>query len=42
YYAKAVDWAVEYGVTSGVGGGRFGPNMTCSRGQIVTFLYNSR
>lgn len=42
YYAKAVDWAVEYGVTSGVGNGRFGPNVTCSRGQIVTFLYAAR
>lgn len=42
YYAKAVDWAVEYGVTSGIGNGKFGPNVTCSRGQIVTFLYAAR
>lgn len=41
YYAKAVDWAVEYGVTSGVGNGQFGPSKTCSRGQIVTFLYQA-
>ena len=39
YYAKAVLWAVENGVTSGVGGGRFGSGETCTRGQIVTFLF---
>ena len=39
YYAKAVAWAVENGITTGVGGGRFDPNSTCTRGQIATFLY---
>lgn len=38
YYAKAVAWAVENGITTGVGGGRFDPNSTCTRGQIATFL----
>ena len=40
-YAQAVAWAVEKGVTSGVGGGRFSPDSTCTRGQIVTFLYQA-
>ena len=39
YYAGAVAWAVENGVTTGVGGGRFDPNGTCTRAQIATFLY---
>ena len=39
YYAQAVAWAIENGITAGVGGGRFDPNSTCTRGQIVTFLY---
>ena len=39
YYAGAVAWAVENGVTTGVGGGRFDPNATCTRAQIATFLY---
>ena len=39
YYAKAVAWAVENGITAGVGGGRFDPNATCTRAQIATFLY---
>ena len=41
YYAQAVSWAVENGITAGVGGGRFDPNATCTRAQIVTFLYRS-
>ena len=41
YYAQAVAWAVENGITTGVGGGRFDPNSTCTRGQIATFLYRS-
>ena len=41
YYAQAVAWAVENGITAGVGNGRFDPNSTCTRGQIVTFLYRS-
>ena len=39
YYAQAVAWAVESGITAGVGNGRFDPNSTCTRGQIATFLY---
>ena len=38
YYARAVAWAIENGITAGVGGGRFAPNSTCTRGQIATFL----
>ena len=39
YYASAVFWAVENGITTGVGGGRFDPTAACTRGQIATFLY---
>ena len=39
YYAGAVSWAVENGITTGVGNGKFDPNATCTRGQIATFLY---
>lgn len=39
YYANAVSWAIENGITAGVGGGRFDPNSTCTRAQIATFLY---
>ena len=39
YYANAVSWAVEGGITTGVGGGRFDPTDTCTRAQIATFLY---
>ena len=41
YYANAVDWAVETGVTNGIGDGLFGPNNSCTRAQIVTFLARS-
>lgn len=41
YYSQAVAWAVEGGITAGVGGGRFDPNSTCTRGQIATFLYRT-
>ena len=41
YYAQAVAWAVAHGITTGVGNGRFDPNSTCTRAQIVTFLYRS-
>ncbi len=37
-YAKAVAWAVEEGITSGVSATEFAPGTICSRGQIVTFL----
>ncbi len=39
YYADAVAWAVEKGITNGVGEGSFAPNASCTRGQMVTFLY---
>ena len=41
YYANAVDWAVENGVTNGIGDGLFGPNNSCTRAQIVTFLWRA-
>ncbi len=41
YYANAVKWAVENGITSGIGGGKFAPESTCKREQIVTFLYRA-
>ena len=41
YYYKAVLWALENGITAGVDETHFGPNQTCTRGQIVTFLYNT-
>ena len=41
YYAGAVSWAVENGVTTGVGNGKFDPNATCTRGQIAAFLARS-
>jgi len=37
--AKAVSWAVGYGVTNGTGETSFSPNNTCTRAQIVTFLH---
>lgn len=37
--AQAVAWAVEKGITSGTGTGRFSPDAACTRAQIVTFLY---
>ena len=40
-YAQAVAWAVEQGVTNGVSATAFAPNNTCTRGQIVTFLYRN-
>lgn len=42
YYNNAVLWAVENGITSGTGGGKFSPGANCTRGQIVTFLYRNR
>ncbi|MGO5096420.1 S-layer homology domain-containing protein [Agathobaculum sp. LCP25S3_E8] len=41
YYADAVAWAAQNGITSGIGSGLFGPANECSRAQIVTFLYRS-
>lgn len=39
YYAEAIRWAVENGITKGIGGGLFGPDSSCTRAQIVTFLW---
>ena len=41
YYAQAVAWAIENGITAGVGGGRFDPTATCTRAQIAAFLARS-
>ena len=41
YYAKAVAWAVENGITNGMTETTFAPNATCTRGQSVTFLYRT-
>ena len=41
YYAKAVAWAVENGITGGTGDGKFSPDATCTRAQAVTFLYRA-
>ena len=41
YYAKAVAWAVENGITNGMTVTMFAPDATCTRGQSVTFLYRA-
>ena len=41
FYAEAVAWAVENGVTSGTSASAFSPNAGCTRTQIVTFLYRA-
>ena len=41
YYAGAVSWAVENGITTGVGNGKFNPTGTCTRAQIAAFLARS-
>ena len=41
YYAKAVDWAVEKGITNGVDETHFAPDATCTRAQAVTFLWRA-
>ena len=42
YYYKAVLWAVENNITGGIAADKFGPNNTCTRAQIVTFLYKAQ
>ena len=42
YYAKAVAWAAENGITSGTGSNKFAPNADCTRAQIVTLLYRAQ
>ena len=41
YYAEAIRWAAESGVTNGITADRFAPDEHCTRGQIVTFLYRA-
>ncbi len=41
YFYKPVSWAVQYGITSGLGDGTFGASQTCTRAQAVTFLYKA-
>lgn len=41
YYADAVKWAVEKDITSGTGNNKFSPDASCTRGQIVTFLWRA-
>ena len=41
YYYDAVLWAVEKGITAGTSATTFSPDATCTRGQIVTFLYRA-
>jgi hypothetical protein len=40
-YAQAVAWAVSTGLTEGTGDGNFSPDVTCTRAQILTFLYRA-
>lgn len=42
YYHDAVLWALENGVTTGVTANQFQPNATCTRGQVVTFLWRAK
>ena len=39
YYAKAVQWAVEQGITAGTSATTFSPDMACTRAQMAAFLY---
>ena len=41
YFADAVQWAVEQGITNGTGATQFSPNASCTRGQMVTFLWRA-
>ena len=41
WYTKAVLWAVENGITKGLSATEFGPNASCNRAQVVTFLYRA-
>ena len=41
FYYKAVLWAVENGITAGTGGGKFSPDQTCTRAQVVSFLWRA-
>ena len=39
YYRKPVEWAVENDITSGVSEDKYGPELSCTRAQVVTFLW---
>ena len=41
YYYEAVKWAVKNGITDGIGNSLFGPDLPCTRAQIVTFLWRA-
>ena len=41
YYYEAVKWAVETGITGGIGNSLFAPDQPCTRAQIVTFLWRA-
>ena len=42
YYQDAVHWVVKYGITSGTSKTAFSPNATCSKAQILTFLWRAK
>ena len=42
YFYDAVLWAVDHGITTGVSAEKFAPDATCTRGQVVTFLYRAQ
>ena len=42
YYARAVAWAAQNGVTNGISQALFGTGSDCTRAQIVTFLYRAQ
>lgn len=42
YFYEAVLWAVEQGITGGIGDGRFGPDAPCTRAQVATFLWRAQ
>ncbi len=41
WYAKAVTWAAKKGITTGIGDGKFGSDITCTRAQSVTMIYKA-
>jgi len=41
YYAQAVAWAKEHGITDGTGNGLFSPDAACTRAQSVAFLFRA-
>ena len=41
WYEAPINWAVEKGITNGMGDGTFGINTVCNRAQAVTFLFRA-